>query len=163
MNKKIQDGFIYSVAVILFVTAAAKIFSAAGTAEVLSYPDPLVHLPNRQVFYMMGGMELIISAFLLMKTEGQRIKLALIAWLATVFLAYRAGLWWQGDPNLCDCLGNLNEKLPISPRTTNCVMLAVLAWLLAGSYLLLIVEPLWSRLASRARPAPSPNDGGVKA
>lgn len=162
MNRKIQDNFIYSAVVILFVTAAAKIFSATGTVQALSYPDPLLPLPHRQVFYMVGGIELIISAFLLMKNEGQRIKLTLIAWLATNFLIYRAGLWWSSAPNLCDCLGNLNEKLPISPRTINFVMLAVLVWLLLGSYLLLILDHFGHRMASSTTPAPSARVGGEK-
>ena len=93
MNKRIQNNFIYSAAIIFFVTAAAKIFSATGTAQALSYPDQFISLTNRQIFYTMGGVELVISAFLLMKNEGQKIKLCLIAWLATNFLVYRAGLW----------------------------------------------------------------------
>ena len=152
MNRKFQNNFIYSAAVIFFVTAAAKIFSATGTAQALSYPDQLVPLTNRQAFYMAGGVELIISAFLLMKSEGQKIKLCLIAWFATNLLVYRAGLWWEGAPNLCDCLGSLNEKLPISPRTVNYVMLAALAWLLLGSCLLLIFDRFGCQTISNTKP-----------
>jgi hypothetical protein len=158
MNKKIQNNFIYSAAVIFFVTAGAKIFSVTGTAQALNYPDQLIPFTNRQMFYAAGGVELIISAFLLMKNEGQKIKLCLVAWFATNLLVYRAGLWWEGAPNLCDCLGSLNEKLPISPRTVNYVMLSALVWLLLGSFLLLIFGRFGSQIISNAKPVSSVKD-----
>jgi hypothetical protein len=161
MNRKIQDSFIYSVAVILFVTASAKIFTATSKAQALRYPDWLFTLSNRNLFYVTGGIELAISVFLLMKNGGQRIKLALIAWLSTLFLAYRAGFWWQGVPNLCDCLGNLNQKLPVSPRTVNFVMLAVLIWLFVGSYLLLIVDIFSQSRLSSPRLSQAQKGGGM--
>jgi hypothetical protein len=148
MGGKIQQYFIFSVAVILFITATAKIVSATGTAEALSHPDPLIPLSNRQVFYMTGGIEIIISAFLLMKRDAQGIKLSLIAWLATTFLVYRAGLWWAGAPNLCDCLGNINAEVSISPQTIHYITLILLAWLLMGSGLLLIFNWFGRRRAN---------------
>jgi hypothetical protein len=159
MNRKARDYFVFSVAVILFVTAATKIFSATGSAEALGHPDPFIPLPNRLVFYLVGGIELFVSGFLLVKHENQRTKLLLIAWLSTNCLVYRIGLWWMGAPNFCDCLGSLNEKLFISPRTLNYVMLVVLAWMIAGSYLLLISD--W--LSCRKDSGSSTQSGRVKA
>jgi hypothetical protein len=138
MNDRMRDGFIFSVAIILFITAAAKLFSAPGTAVALDSMDPILPLSNRWLFYLAGGIELLISGFLLIKTRGHRIKLTLIAWLATDYLVYRAGLWWSGSPNLCDCLGDLNDRLSISPRILNRFTLAALIWLSAGSGLFLI-------------------------
>jgi len=137
MNPRRQDQFLYSVAVLLFITAVAKLYSATGTARALDYPDALLPLTNRHVFNLVGALELGLSAFLLMKSGQQSLKLWLLLWLAVNFLVYRAGLWSQGSPALCDCLGNLNEKLPLSPRLINAVMLVVLAWFGAGSALLL--------------------------
>jgi len=82
MSRKTGDYFVFSAAVILFVTAAATVFSATGSAGTLAYHDPLIPLANRQVFLLAGGLELLISAFLSMNYENQRINLALIAWLA---------------------------------------------------------------------------------
>ena len=140
MIKALQTNFIYSVAVILFITAAAKLFATTGTGQALNYPDPILPLANRQMFFLMAGIELIVSAFLLVKNDGRLLKLALIACLATNLLGYRAGLWWEGAPDLCNCLGNLNDRLSISTRTLNFIMGAVLAWLLGGSYLLIILN-----------------------
>ena len=64
----------------------------------------------------------------------------LIAWLATNFLAYRIILWWMGAPNLCNCLGSLNQYLPVSPRVLNIAAFTALGWLLVGSYGLMIIE-----------------------
>ena len=138
MNKKFSDYYIFSAAVLLFVTAAAKLFAAAGTGAPLNDSDTVFQLSNRQVFWLAGGLELGLSAFLLMKEGWPGVKLMLIAWLATGFLLYRAGLWFLGAPSLCVCLGNLNAQFPLSPRFTNVIMLAGLTWLLAGSGLLLL-------------------------
>jgi hypothetical protein len=163
MSRKIQGFFIFSAAVILFVTAAAKIYGATGTAEALGNSDPLIPLSNRQVFYLVGGIELFISAFLLVKDESQGLKLSVIAWLATNYLVYRAGLWWMGMPNFCDCLGNLNEKLFISPRILNHSMLALLVWLVVGSYLLLILDWLGHRELSKTGAPSGAKSNGVQA
>jgi len=133
VNVKIQNRFIFSAAVILFVTAVAKIFSATGPAQALSYPDPVLPLTNRHVFYLVGGIELVVSAFLLIKNGCEKIKLCLVAWLAVNFLIYRLGLQAQGSLIACDCLGNFNDKLPLSPRATGWFMFATSIWLFLGS------------------------------
>jgi hypothetical protein len=156
MTRKIHDGFIFSAGVILFATAVAKLYSAGGTAQVLTYLDPIIPASNRQVFYISGLLELAISAFLLLKNGGQKTKLLVIAWLATTFLLYRVGLAWEHAPNLCDCLGNLSDTLPISPRIINPVMLAVLGWLFFGSYSLIIVDYLGRPRLPSANVAQSP-------
>jgi hypothetical protein len=161
MIRKIQGFFIFSVAVILFVTAAAKIYSATGTADALGDSDPLIPLSNRLVFYLVGGLELLISAFLLVKDGSQTLKLSLIAWLGTNYLVYRAGLLWMGLPNFCDCLGNLNEKLSISPVILNHVMLSALVWLMAGSYSLLVID--WPGRRQPLRTETAPNVKGAEA
>lgn len=143
MNKKVWDCYFFSVAVILFVTAVAKIFSATGSADALQKPDPGIPLSNRQVFYLVSALELALSAFLLLRQGNQMLKASLIAWLSTNYLAYRAVLWWTGAPIFCDCLGNLNDKFFISPQIINLVMLALLAWLMAGSCVFLSLE--WFR------------------
>jgi hypothetical protein len=68
------------------------------------------------------------------------LKLALVAWLATNFLSYRIGLWWMSAPNLCNCLGNLNQYLSVSPRVLNAAGFAALGWMLIGSYALMLAE-----------------------
>lgn len=149
MNRKAEDYFIFSVAVMLFVAAVAKIYSATGGAEALGNLDPLIPLSNRHLFYLAGGFELCFSAFLLIKPDGQKVKLIAIAWLGTNYLLYRLVLWWLGQPVYCDCLASFNENLPLSPRIIYPIMLAWLAWFMAGSCLLLVLDWLEQRKASR--------------
>jgi hypothetical protein len=137
MNTKIHAYFVFSSAVILFVTGAAKLFSALGAAQALDQPDSLLSLSHRHIFMIMGGLELGLSAFLLM-SRNPKMQLALVAWLATNLLVYRIGLWWISAPDLCNCLGNLNQYLPVSPRILNVAALTALGWLLVGSYTLMI-------------------------
>ena len=138
MIKRIQSFFIYSAAIILFIAAAAKLLSATGSAQALDASDSVLYLSHRHIFLLAGGLELVMSAFLLMSRKAKT-QLALIAWLAANFLVYRIGLWWMGAPNLCNCLGNLDDYLPISPEVLNATALASLTWLLIGSWTFLIL------------------------
>jgi len=151
MNKKIQERFIYSAAIIFFVTATAKLLSTRSTALALEIHDPILFLTHRHVFYLMGGIELVLSAFILMG-QNQRMKLALTAWLATNFLVYRIGLWWYGEPNLCNCLGNLADYLPLSPWAVNVAAFAALSWLIIGCYLFLLLNWLHGRRKASSQP-----------
>ena len=137
MAKRTQNIFIFSAAIILFIAAAAKMLSATGSAQALDAPDSVLSLSHRHLFLLEGGLELVLSAFLLM-SRNSKTQTALIAWLATNFLVYRLGLWWMGAPNLCNCLGNLDDYLPLSPRFINAVAYASLAWLLIGSWTFLL-------------------------
>jgi hypothetical protein len=47
MNNRIQSRFIYSAAIILFITGAAKLISAFGAAQVLDQADSLLILKHR--------------------------------------------------------------------------------------------------------------------
>ena len=138
MIRRFQGIFIYSAAIILFIAAAAKLLSATGSAQALDASDSVLYLSHRHLFLLEGGLELVMSAFLLM-SRNSKTQTALIAWLATNFLVYRLGLWWMGAPNLCNCLGNLDDYLPLSPRFINAVAYASLAWLLIGSWMLLML------------------------
>jgi hypothetical protein len=151
MNKKAQERFIYSAAIIFFVTATAKLLSTRSTALALDVHDPILLLTHRHVFYLIGGIELGLSAFLLMG-QNQRMKLALTAWLATNFLVYRIGLWWGDEPNLCNCLGNLAGYVPLSPWVVNAAAFAALSWLVIGSYLFLLLDWLHGRRKASSQP-----------
>jgi hypothetical protein len=43
MERRILKPFINSTATLLFLTAAAKLYSAAGSARILTVTDPLLH------------------------------------------------------------------------------------------------------------------------
>ena len=133
MIRRIQDGYIYLTAVILFVTAMVLFSSALGAAPILDWLDPLLPFSNRHVFVLAGMLELGLSAYLFLGNE-RGTKTMFIAWLAIICLIHRMGLWWAGVPDLCGSLGNLNDRFPISPEILNRITWAWLGWLLVGSH-----------------------------
>jgi hypothetical protein len=81
--------------------------------------------------------EIVIAAICFF-SKWQTLALGLVAWMSTNFLVYRLGLWWMNWKKPCSCLGNLTDALHISPQTADNIMKVLLAYLLIGSYGLLI-------------------------
>jgi hypothetical protein len=109
--------------------------------------DPLVGLPFRQLFLLVGLAELLI-AFFCMLTDRRKLSVWLVAWISTNFLVYRLGLWFLGWHHPCACMGSLAGMLHLSDQAADNIMKGVLAYLLIGSYGIL----LWQRRAARRAP-----------
>lgn len=133
MSHKGFRGFMVSAGVLLLATAAAKLVSAGGNARILQFPDPVFAIPFRRVFWIVGGLELVIALICLFG-KWPRLQAGLVAWLATSFAVYRLALNLSGYHSPCHCLGNLTDALHISPETADNAMKVVLAYLLIGSY-----------------------------
>ena len=88
--------YFQSVAVLLLLAAVAKIVSACGVALILKQTDPVLFIPYRLVLFNAGIIEVIIACVCLF-CDATAIKAWLIAWLATIFLIYRIGLFWLTD------------------------------------------------------------------
>jgi hypothetical protein len=130
---KISRWFLYSAGVVLLLTAAAKFISSAGSAHILSNPDPILTISFQHVFWIVGTIELTVALICLFSRQI-RLQAELLAWLATSFLVYRFGLLWIGYHKPCSCLGNLTDALHIPPQTADTAMKIILAYLLIGSY-----------------------------
>ena len=74
--------FILSAGVILLAAALTRFLIAAGNAQVLSLPDPMLGIPLRYAVLLVGGFELAVALICLF---GKRLGLQ-IGWLA-----------WLGD------------------------------------------------------------------
>jgi hypothetical protein len=138
--------FLLSAGCALAATGLGKVLSAIGPARLLDTPDPLIGLPFRQLLLLIGLTELFVAFFCLF-TDKRTLSVVAVGWLSTNFLVYRLGLWAVGWNRPCGCMGNLSDMLHISPRTADNIMKGVLAYLLVGSYLLLVLQ--W-RAARRA-------------
>lgn len=147
MRTKIVYLFIFSAGVLLLVTGLAKIISGFGDAKVLRVHDPILVLPFRYVFWIVGVAELIVSLACLLGRQV-RLQVGLITLMASCFVAYRAGLTWIGFQSPCSCLGTLTGSLHISPHTADNLMKAVLTYLLIGSYTFLFLNWRQSRSVS---------------
>jgi hypothetical protein len=129
---KLRNWFIFSAGVTLAVTGVAKVFSASSNAGILGVQDPIFGVSFRHLMLLVGLAELVIAVICL-HTNKQRLSLGLVAWIAASILLYRIGLWamdWKGP---CGCLGSLTDALPMSPKTVDWLMKALLAYLLIGS------------------------------
>jgi hypothetical protein len=125
--------FLYSAAVVLLLTAAAKFVSSFGHGTILQTRDPLTGFQFQDLFRMVGGIEVAV-ALVCIFSKRTWLPAGLVAWLATGFLAYRIGLVAVGYHRPCSCMGNLTDALHIPPQTADTAMKIILAYLLIGSY-----------------------------
>jgi hypothetical protein len=128
--------FIFSAGAIFLVTGLAKIVSASGQARILRTDDPIFGIPFRGLMFLVGDLELVISAICLFSKKW-KLSLGLVFLMAANFTAYRMGLWWIGWKSPCSCLGNITDALKMSPQMADLIMKYVLMYLLAGSITLL--------------------------
>jgi hypothetical protein len=133
MQIKLIRIFLLSAAGVLLITAAAKIVSSFGGAQLLQKPDPLFGISFRNLFWVVSSTELAV-ALICFYDKRILLQAGLVAWLATSFVAYRLGLLWIGYHKPCSCLGNLTDALHIPPQTADTAMKIILAYLLIGSY-----------------------------
>jgi len=145
------SAFLRSAGVLLVITALAKLISSAGHDRILQISDPIFGMAFRYVFLIVGSLELLIGLY---SVFGKRpvFQTLSIAWLSTAFLVYRIGLIGIGYRKPCGCLGNLTGAIGLSPQMADDLMKGVLAFLLAGSYGLLIQQ--WSKKGKNASPSP---------
>jgi hypothetical protein len=133
MKPKIIVLFIRLAGFLLLLTAAAKLGSITGTARILNNLDPVFHISFRHLLGMTALVELGVVA-VCFGVKNQILQAGLIAALATNFILYRLGLYWQGYGSACPCLGNLTDALHIPPHIADAAMKIILAYLFLGSY-----------------------------
>ena len=141
--------FLRAAGLVLGATGLAKALSALGSARALYITDPIIGLPFHQLLLLVGLVELLIAFFCLF-TDRHTLSAWLVAWLSSNFLVYRLGLWFIGWHRPCGCMGSLTDMLHLSPHAADNIMKGVLAYLLLGSYGIL----LWQWRAARAVPVP---------
>lgn len=134
---RLDKVFVLIAGGVLAVTGLAKIWTAFGDVKLLNVIDPILGIQFRDLMLAVGVAELVIAGLCLFG-RASGLATALVAWLAGSFFAYRVGLWWIDWHKPCGCLGNLTDALHISPETADNIIKAVLAYLLIGSYGLLL-------------------------
>jgi hypothetical protein len=133
LTKIKADLYLQSLAVVLSLTASAKLASSFGSVGILKYPDPIFSIPFRNLLQITGIIELVV-ALICLYGKNTKVRSGLVAWLATNFLAYRFGLVLIGYHKPCPCLGNFTDVLHIPAQTADTAMKIILAYLLLGSY-----------------------------
>src|SRR5580765_6265662 len=110
---------------IFAVTGIAKVVSAFGKARLLDYHDPLTQLSFRHLMILGGIVEIAVGLFCVLSNKSA-LGTKLIAWLATVLVAYRVGLWSAHWKSPCPCLGTLTDAIHIPPEVVDAVLKAIL-------------------------------------
>ena len=142
--QSLQTAFLRTAGLILALTGVAKVFSAFGNAALLRVLDPVLAVPFRHLMLGVGLAELVIAGVCFF---GRRPQLAtmLVAWLASSFVVYRLGLGWLDWSLPCGCLGQMADRLPLSPETQDRILKGLLAFLFVGSYALLLAPGALTR------------------
>ena len=133
----LSNWFVLSAGAILAITGIAKVWSGLGSSKFLAVVDPIIGIKFGSLMLAVGVAEIVI-ALVCFFSKRQTLALSLVAWMSTNFAVYRLGLWWMDWKKPCSCLGNLTDALHISPQTADNIMKVLLAYLLIGSYGLLI-------------------------
>ena len=136
--------FVGSSSVILGITGLGKIWSGLGNSKFLAVIDPILGIKFGHLMLAVGLAEIAVAAVCFF-SKRQTSALGLVARISTNFLVYRLGLWVMNWKRPCGCLGNLTDALHISPQTADNIMKLVLAYLLIGSYGLLLWQ--WRKRA----------------
>lgn len=126
-------------AIILLVTATAKILSYVLFRGSWETRDPVFMLPTNAVLLGVAIIEIAVAIYCLRSREETSALIAL-AWISTCFLLYRGVLVLIGTNLMCPCLGTLFSRLPIRGKTTDQLIVALLGYLLIASYGPLIIR-----------------------
>jgi hypothetical protein len=125
--------FYHVAAVLLVITALAKLVSSLGAAGILAYPDPVFSISFRSLMRVVAVVELLVAAVCLYD-RNDYFRAACVCLLATDFILYRIAMLWMGYHKLCSCLGNLTDSLHIRPNHAEIVIRVILAYLLVVGY-----------------------------
>ncbi len=133
--------FILAAGFILLAGALNRFLIAAGQAQVLSLPDPLLGIPLRWAVLIVGMFELTVALICLGSARaparsGSRPRgphqdaanlaapahvgwpLAWLAWLGISYVVFGIGLVWQHCPPQATCIGSLTDPLRLSHGIT---------------------------------------------
>jgi predicted RNA-binding Zn-ribbon protein involved in translation (DUF1610 family) len=145
MKPKWIQYFIYSAGGILLAAALVRFIIAAGDAQALALPEPMLGISIRYGVMIVGGIELIIALICLF---GKQVGLQIggLAWLATIFLVYRIALYWTHCHSQGTCIGSLTDPLHLARGTTEFILDLLPFYLLLGS----VAACFWLHFAKKS-------------
>jgi hypothetical protein len=125
--------FILSAGAILLAAASCRFLIAAGNAQIMALPDPMLGIPLRYAVVAVGAFELVVALVCLF---GRRVGLQIgwLAWLAINSLVFWIGLLTMGIHPQATCIGSLTDPLRISRGMVGVLIAFIPLYLLAGSF-----------------------------
>ena len=122
----------------LFVAvAAALFFGSCVDAHVLLPHDPIFGISTRYLFWITSGLCLAM-ALVSLSGESDFKRSLLTVWMVTTLVVYRFGYIWLGSHGLEGYLGSISDAFGVSTATAEMAADAALAYLVLGSYFVLI-------------------------
>ncbi len=106
MRMRLYECFFRSAAAMLFLTAAAKLYSMTGYARILAKPDQLLHVNNRLLMALMAVVEGTVAIYLL-RGKQERTRALALFWLSGNFMLYRLARVALGL-GYCACMGTMD-------------------------------------------------------
>lgn len=149
-----RRGFLIAAGVILGITGFAKLFTVTGETTLLAVSDPIFGMPFGTLMVIVGLVELVIAGFCLFSSLNT-LSTLMVAWIASVFLAYRMGLRVVDWQRPCGCLGNLTDVLGMSPQAAEWLSVGLLGFLLIGSYTFLFLGYKGGGIKAADEPTPT--------
>jgi predicted RNA-binding Zn-ribbon protein involved in translation (DUF1610 family) len=129
---KLIKLFIYSSGGILLAAALIRFLIAAGSAPVLSMPEPLLGLSIRYAVLLVGGFELTIALICLFARQSG-LQLGCLAWAAINYLVYWIWIFMMHRHPQTTCIGSLTDPLQLSRGNMGLVLRSIPLYLLFGS------------------------------
>ena len=142
--------FIHSAGGIMLAAALTRFLIAAGSAQVLALPEPMLGIPLRYAVLAVGAFELVVALICHFGNQAG-LQLGWLAWLATNYLVYWIGLWAMHVHPQATCIGSFTDPLHLSRGTTGLIIGFLPFYLLLGSYAALIWLWLEGRRAKAAK------------
>jgi len=140
MNLRSNLFFINTAAFLLLAVGLAKAWSAQGNEKVFSLVDPIVGITISKLVLIVSIVEVLVAIFCFSRHVPTKIKLCVLAWISLGFFCYRLGLWFIGWKHPCNCMGSLAGALHMTDATADNIMKVILAYLLLGSFGLLLIR-----------------------
>lgn len=138
VENRVGGIFAYSCGVLLWALSIAKALMVADGSKLLRVADPFFQIPFHYLLWTAVAIEMVVALICCWRFSVG-FKVRAIAWLATLFSSYRFGLWWVGYKKPCSCLGSLTAALRVSAEASDIIAMVILAYLLIGSWSLVII------------------------
>jgi hypothetical protein len=138
--------FTYSTGALLLAAALGMFISVCVGIGRIHPHDPLFTIPITNLFWIIGGLELLIALICLF---GKQVilQVALVFWLAMNFIVYQIGLWLTGiSGGFKGYLGDMSAAFGISCGTADMMLKTMVLYLFTGSSLSLLW--LWTKKES---------------
>ena len=128
-----------SFAVIFMLTGGAKILNVLDDSLMLRVQDPIFSfMRSGHLHTIVGLLELALAGVILTRRLTPYVSALCCALLASAFLAYRLAIAFGDSGAYCGCLAGLDKIFGWSTEQASTVSLGILAYVLVGSYAVLI-------------------------